>query len=149
MGAGNSVEYEGWQLNMPSNSVVVLKDEPYDGQDWNYMPNIQGGSINYWALMQNMGSGCVAGVYLVGQNESCDVEKQHNSKEPQNQCPSVDIMQANDYGFELSTHPCKNGICNEKSRCDYNLRKQGAEKYGKDAFGPNGTMINTKDWFQV
>lgn len=66
MGAENSVEYEGWQLNMPSNSVVVLKDEPYDGRDWNYMPNIQGGSINYWVLLQNMGSGCVAGVYLVG-----------------------------------------------------------------------------------
>jgi len=134
---------------MPHNSVVVLKDEPYDGSDWNYTPNIQGGSINYWVLMDNMGSGCVAGVYLVAMNDSCDVEKQHNSNEPQKQCPSVDVMQTNDYGFELSTHPCENGNCSDKSRCDYNLRKQGKEKYGADAFGPNGKMINTKDWFQV
>lgn len=58
-------------------------------------------------------------------------------------------MQANDYGFELSTHPCKNGDCDARSKCDYQMREQGAADYGIDAFGPNGTIINTNEWFNV
>ena len=58
-------------------------------------------------------------------------------------------MQANDYGFELSAHPCANGECDAKSKCEYKMRKQGAEKYGADAFGKNGTMVDTRSWFQV
>jgi len=33
--------------------------------------------------------------------------------------------------------------------CEYKMRKQGAEKYGIDAFGKNGTLVNTQSWFKV
>jgi hypothetical protein len=75
--------------------------------------------------MSGMECGCVAGVYLVATNEYCNIEDPQNN-EPQNSCPSVEIMQANNYGFELSTHPCKNGECEATSMCDYKMRQQGA-----------------------
>ena len=58
-------------------------------------------------------------------------------------------MQTNDYGFELSAHPCANGDCDPTSMCQYKMREQGAAEYGADAWGPNGTLINTYSWFQV
>jgi len=96
-----------------------------------------------------MDCGCVAGVYMVAVNDNCNVEASFNDSEPQNKCPSVDVMQANDFGFELSTHPCAGGECDSRSMCEYKLRQQGAEKYGENAFGKNGTMINSQSWFSV
>jgi len=149
MGAEHEVKYEGWELTMPSNSMVVLQDKKWDGPEYAYKPELRGGSISYWTYMQNMDCGCVAGAYLVAVNDNCNVEAGFNGEEPQNKCPSIDIMQANDYGFELSTHPCANGECDDKSMCEYKMRKQGAEKYGEDAFGRNGTLIKSNSWFQV
>lgn len=72
------------------------------------MPAIRGGSINFWVWMGNMESGCVAGLYLVAMNTSCDADA---SMMNDPSCPSIDVMQTNPFGFEMSAHPCENGEC--------------------------------------
>jgi len=148
-GAENKVSYEDWQVDMPNNSMIVLQDKGWDGPDYAYKPLLRGGSVKYWVLMDNMDAGCVAGVYMVAVNDNCDVEKAFNDKEPQNQCPTIDLMQTNDFGFELSAHPCANGDCDARSMCEYKMRDAASKEYGDEAFGPGGTIINTNGWFQV
>jgi len=58
-------------------------------------------------------------------------------------------MQSNNYGFELAAHPCANGECDAQSRCDYKLRENGAQTYGEDSWGPNGSIIDTTQWFYI
>jgi len=58
-------------------------------------------------------------------------------------------MQANMYGFNVQAHPCANGTCDAKSQCDLNMKIDGVEKYGADAYGPDGTLINTRQAFSV
>lgn len=50
---------------MPNNSLIVLQEDAWSGMDYAYTPKLLGGSISYWAKMDGMESGCVAGVYLV------------------------------------------------------------------------------------
>lgn len=130
-----------WTVEMPANSLIVIQDEAWDGvADYAYKPSLNGGSLNYWAKMDaNMPAGCVAGVYLVALNSACDID----SKTSNSTCPSIDVMQSNNYGFELTAHPCKNGDCDKQSMCDYKLRSYGEAKYGSDAYGPGGSIIDT------
>lgn len=64
-------------------------------------------------------------------------------------CKSIDAMQANLFGFESKAHPCANGTCDAVSECIASMQEQGVEKYGKDAYGPFGTIINTNISFHV
>lgn len=53
--------------------------------------------------LANQRSGCVAGVYLVDtDDESCAEIDQSGAP----RCKSIDVMQANMYGFETKAHPC-------------------------------------------
>lgn len=94
---------------MTPNNLLVLHNIPWLGQEFAYKPSLLGGSISYWVSLNDMNSGCVAGVYLVAMNEACDAEADKSGSDPS--CPSIDIMQTNSYGFELASHPCANGIC--------------------------------------
>lgn len=132
--------YEDWQVAVPANTSILIHDNPYAGSEYAYMPAIRGGSINYWVYMGQMESGCVAGVYLATLNEACDADAAMMN-EPN--CPSIDVMQANPWGFEMAAHPCEYGECDPQSQCTYNMRKQGVELYGADAFGAGGTLIDT------
>jgi hypothetical protein len=38
-------------------------------------------------------------------------------------CASIDVMQANPYGFNVSAHPCANGNCDYQSQCQYDMLK--------------------------
>lgn len=64
-------------------------------------------------------------------------------------CPSIDVMQANPYGFNVSAHPCKNGNCDLWSQCQYDMQKQGVETYGEGVYGPMGSKIDTNQPFDV
>ena len=64
-------------------------------------------------------------------------------------CPSIDVMQANPYGFNVAAHPCKNGSCDAQSQCHYDMIMEGEATYGKGAYGPNGSIINTNNPFDV
>ena len=63
-----------WTVSMPANSLIVLQDKDWDGQEYAYKPSLNGGSFAYWAQMTNMNASCVAGVYLVALNSACDIE---------------------------------------------------------------------------
>jgi hypothetical protein len=58
-------------------------------------------------------------------------------------------MQANLYGFESKAHPCANGTCDAMSQCIIGMQKQGVRDYGEDAYGPNGSFIDTNAKFHV
>jgi len=58
-------------------------------------------------------------------------------------------MQANPYGFNTAAHPCENGECSAQSQCEYNMKKEGKQKYGDEAYGPGGTMVDTNREFTV
>jgi hypothetical protein len=85
-------------------------------------PALRGGSINYWVNMANMQSGCVAGLYLVTLNSACDADAAMAS-DPN--CPSIDVMQTNPWGYETAVNPCDNGTCDPVSMCTYKMREQG------------------------
>jgi hypothetical protein len=133
---------------MPPNSLIVLQDEAWDGADFAYKPSLNGGSFSYWAQMSGMDCSCAAGVYLVALNDACDIEsRQDGTVDPG--CPSIDVMQSNNYGFELAAHPCAGGECDAQSMCDFKLRDYGSQQYGKDSWGPGGSIIDTTQWFYM
>ena len=59
------------------------------------------------------------------------------------QCQSIDAMQANLFGFETKAHPCANGTCDAMSQCIISMQNQGIEKYGAEAYGPGGSLVDT------
>jgi len=61
------------------------------------------------------------------------------------ECKSIDIMQANPYGFNTAVNNYENAM----SRCEYNMSVEGKEKYGSDAYGPGGSLIDTYRAFTV
>jgi len=58
-------------------------------------------------------------------------------------------MQANKVGFNSGAHPCENGRCDRVSQCAYNMTVQGRAEYGDDAYGPGGSIIDTRRAFDV
>lgn len=58
-------------------------------------------------------------------------------------------MQANKWGFNMGANPCANGTCDAISQCKHDMNVQGVEKYGPDAYGPGGSMVNTSLPFNV
>jgi len=64
-------------------------------------------------------------------------------------CQTIDIMQANPYGFNTAAHPCSNGTCDAVSQCQYNMAVEGKALYGENAYGPGGSMVDTDYSFNV
>ena len=111
-----------------------------------FKPYLRGGSISYEVDLSSNDCGCVAGVYLVNTSADCGHKAQENG-DPQ--CPSIDIMQANPYGFNVQAHPCSGGSCDAISQCDLNMKMDGVEKYGEGAYGPGGSLIDSTQRFNV
>ncbi len=49
----------------------------------------------------------------------------------------------------MQVHACNNGKCDAETQCKYNMMKDGQKKYGKNAYGVNGSIINTGKEFTV
>ena len=49
----------------------------------------------------------------------------------------------------MAAHPCKDGNCDAKSKCMYSMNTDGINKYGKGAYGINGSLIDTTEQFDV
>ena len=64
-------------------------------------------------------------------------------------CSSIDIMQANKYGFEMAAHNGESTTRDAKSQCMYSMNTDGIEKYGKGAYGMEGSLIDTNKPFGV
>jgi hypothetical protein len=110
-----------------------------------YKPRIRGGAIEYKVDLSSVECGCVSGVYLVAlRHYGCNFEDERG---PTAECNSIDVMQANPYGFNVAANPCAHGHCDAQSMCEYNMKKEGKERYGEYAYGPNGSMIDTNNAF--
>lgn len=91
--------------------------------------------------------GCVSGLYLVaGDNVNCTQDPKDNNDV---NCPSIDLMQANNYGFNVAANPCAGGNCDALSQCMWDMRDEGIAEYGSSAYGPGGSLINTYAVFHV
>jgi len=112
---------------------------------------MKGGALQYKVDLSNTDCGCVAGAYAgayaVSLDSGCNPEADMMSSKPM--CTSIDIMQANKYGFEMAAHNCEDGSCDAKSKCMYSMNTDGIEKYGKGAYGIGGSMIDTTKPFDV
>jgi len=62
-----------------------------------YKPDALGGSFEYDVDLSDQFHGCIAGVYLVDTDDEYCAEVDQNGVP---QCKSIDVMQANMYGFE-------------------------------------------------
>ena len=132
-------------VTLPNNNSIILKNNPYDGDDYDMKPYIRGGAISYNVDISSVGCGCVAGLYAVQTSDRCGEAEARG--EPT--CASIDIMQANHGGFNTAAHPCKNGECDAKSQCQYNMAVEGKATYGDGAYGRGGSLINTNKKFNV
>lgn len=101
-------QVEGYELTVKNNSAMFLKNSMDDGMAAVYKPGVRGGSVSYDVDLSQTDCGCVAGVYLVNIGEGCQQDPMA-TKNPQ--CQSIDVMQANMYGFNVQAHPCANGTC--------------------------------------
>ena len=132
-------------VTVPNNNSIILKNDPYDGSDYDLKPYIRGGAVTYDVDISQVDCGCVAGVYAVRTSEECGEAENRDTP----QCASIDIMQANHAGFNTAAHPCANGECDAMSQCQYNMTVEGRAKYGDDAYGRDGSLIDTNQPFSV
>jgi len=128
---------------------MLIKDYDWDGQQFAFKPYLRGGAMQYTVDLSTVPCGCVAGVYAVKLDDFGCSEESLATADRNPSCPSIDIMQANPYGFNVAAHPCANGTCDARSQCEYNMREQGKETYGEAAYGPGGSLIDTDLPFQV
>jgi len=107
-----------------------------------------GSSIEYDVDVKEVNSGCVAGIYLVeSDNNRCSPNTNQGNGLPQ--CRSIDVMQANAYGFESKAHPCSNGTCDAISQCIIGMQDEAMQVHGSNAYGPGGKKIDTDVRFHV
>ena len=135
----SSASTNNWDLNLSNNNNAWLRwkkdDQLSDNSVWK--PGVRGGSISYDIDVSSVGSGCVSGLYLV---ESSDFGCTDNPLDTTNpQCRSIDLMQANLYGFETKPHPCSNGTCDAVSQCILSVR----DSLTNSGYGPGGATIDT------
>ena len=89
-----------------------------------------------------MDPGCTAGIYLVPVNDDCDIESAIDARNPK--CPSISLMQANNWGFTMAEYPCNDGVhCG--SRCHFDM----GTIYDSESYGPGGRTIDTSRPFVV
>jgi hypothetical protein len=125
----SSAETNQSSVKVSSNNSILLKDQEYEGHEYAYKPYIRGGAIEYNVDLSSHGCGCVAGVYAVAMNSQCNGESEQDMSSAEMEsgmmpsCASIDVMQANPYGFNVSAHPCSNGNCEPQSQCQYDMLK--------------------------
>ncbi len=49
----------------------------------------------------------------------------------------------------MAAKPCADGSCDARSECQYKMMEEGARKYGSDAYGVGGSLIDTLGSFDV
>ena len=112
----SSATVSGTSVTIAGNNSLFLRESESLDDAAIYKPLVRGGSISYTVNVGGMGSGCVAGVYLVETDTgACGERDQGSNSNPQ--CRGIDAMQANNYGFETKAHPCTNGTCDAISQC--------------------------------
>jgi len=128
-------------MTIKMNNSITLKDSGLDGESFNYTPYLRGGAVQWDVDLSKLGCGCVTGVYAVKASSYCTNEADITASIPM--CKSIDLMQANPYGFHTQLNPCANGTCDAISQCQYDMAHQGVARYGAGAYGAGGSLIDT------
>lgn len=115
---------------------------------WAYGHDLLGGSFNYTVDVSNVGCACAAGAFFVDLNdEECSWNAKDEDVTPQ--CASIEIMEANIYGFNVASNPCEFGSCDIVSQCRASITTDsdvgGTEVYG---YG-SGYSIDTSMPYKV
>jgi len=78
--------------------------------DGAFKPNYLGGTLKYDVNVSDVGCNCAAGVFLVAlDDDKCTMGEYASPSRPD--CPTIDIMKANNAGFKTKSH-CHGNICN-------------------------------------
>ena len=119
-----------------------------EGDDHLCKPAARGGSIEYVVDVSSVDCGCVAGLYLVASDESSCKSGVLETDEPT--CPTIDVMNANRYGFSTEAN-CANGECDAVTqRRSYLIQSQllgskqskSTERGHTDQLGPILTLTS-------
>ena len=125
----------GDEVQIENNKSVFMKKS----NDWEtsamYKPSLLGGSVSYGMNVSDIDCGCVSGLYLVQTGADCNEDERTGTPS----CPVIEVMQANKSGFNVSA----------SSSCSLKIKEDGVAKYGKGAYGVNGSIINTNADFDV
>ncbi len=137
-----SVSADKQSVTIGMNNNLFIQNSPEDGSNNAYKPGIRGGSIEYDVDLSSMDCGCVSGMYLVQFDNGCT----QDPLDGQPNCKTIDVMQANPYGFNVAANPNPEDF---ESQCQYNMATEGKARYGDEAYGPGGQLIDTNEPFHV
>ena len=103
------------EICMGENNRAFVLDYPYDESIyWSYWNNYFGGTLTFDVDLSEVDCACAAGVYLVQlDDENCSWDAKGADVTPQ--CSSIDIMEANIWGYKTTSHPCEFGSCDAQS----------------------------------
>ena len=107
-----------------------------------FKPNYLGGTLKFDVDVSDLGCNCAAGVFLVAFDEgTCNWGNVVNNDNYH--CTTVDVMVANNKGFETASHPYENGSRDITKQC------KSDKLYGV-AYGPGSEyFINTLEPYTV
>ncbi len=128
-------EVSGDKVQIENNKSVFMKKENSAETSAMYKPNLVGGSVSYGMNVKDIDCGCVSGLYLVKTSEECNEDARTENPV----CPTIEVMQANKNGFNVSAG----------DSCSLKMKEDGVAKYGENAYGVQGSIINTKKDFDV
>ena len=131
---------EGVEIMM-NNNIFLKTDQSDTTQSADLHLDLRGGSMTYTVNLSEIECGCVAGAYLVETDNTTCTQNPYDTTVPQ--CKSIDVFQANAYGFSVDAHPCTGGSCDAISQCRFDMEQHGIAQYGQDSYGPSGTIIDT------
>lgn len=105
----------GTEITIGENNRAFITDYAYDNDvHWGYKHEYLGGSVEFDVDVSETSCACAAGVYLAQlNNEECSWNPMDADVTPQ--CASIDLMEANNSGFNTQSSPCEFGTCEFES----------------------------------
>ena len=146
---GKVLSTEATTVLMGEENRAFVTDEAFDDEVyWAYGHDLLGGSFSYTVDVSNVGCACAAGAFLVDLNDDeCSWNAKDEGVTPQ--CASIEVMEANMYGFNVASNPCEFGSCDIVSQCRASITTDsdvgGSEVYG---YG-SGYSIDTSMPYKV
>jgi len=121
------------------NRAFVLKINDESTTTSAYFHDYLGGTVQFDVDVSNVDCGCSAGVYLTTSNDkSCTWNDYGTNVTPQ--CTTIDLLEANRFGFKTQTMPCLSGSCNAAAKCTAKVTS---------GYGPGNAGVDTTRSFHV
>lgn len=128
-------------LEIGENNRAFILDLDDASTTWSaHYHNYLGGSVAFDVNVSDVGCGCAAGVYLTTSNdETCNWSDYDANVTPQ--CTTIDLVEANMWGFRAGYMPCMDGSCNAAAKCSSSVTSD---------YGPTGIeAIDTMKSYNV